>query len=74
MTILLSMMILVAVVAVAVTAFAVLGAKDGYEDESGFHLTEEVTVVNPRVTEEPGLRRGASARFHAPLPSAWGHS
>ena len=70
MTILLSMTILVAVVAVAVTFFSVAGAKDGYEDESGFHVICKVAAMKSSVTVASGLQHGPSVGFHSPLPSA----
>ena len=46
MTILLSAAILVAVIAVTITFLAVTSARDGYEDELGFHVVQETVIVS----------------------------
>ena len=70
MTILLSAAILVAVIAVTITFLAVTSARDGYEDELGFHVVQETVIVSTNLSGTVDLQRRTGVSFHSPLPSS----
>ena len=66
MNILLWTTLVVALVAVAVTIYAVVSAKDGTEDEFGFHLVSNSAVTDSNVLNRKRSLQGPSIVRAAP--------